>query len=430
MPADSVSTVHRVEVVGLGSFRRFALPAFIGLFAALPGRAQAPDGSSQDAPLPPDLIALAAHDVVHSDRGPRIFVAPGDRDRVTLRLSVPLGPELDHRAAAPLLLRLAEARTRGIADAVGAQFEFGASVHALAYTVTGATRDLDQLAYLLRLASRDPGLAEGLPAARAREAALQTRLAETGEGRLEASLLSLGAPDAPTLERVRDRIRTFSQADLRRVWRETHPPRVMTVLVVGDVETPPLLAALEGLGAETSAPPIAPGPVSPPPAPTQGDLLRSWYGVAWRVEPALDPRTAVLAALTSRWLRDRADAFEAHVRVWEGRDSDVVAVLGSAFDRGSRSMRGALDGWARAVADDASDGDVLETSQRLGLQLRLQSRTPAGRAHLIGRFIDAGGSPDAAARYVARLEAVHLSDLRAFVSSVAATAPDVARVGR
>lgn len=415
----------------MGSFRRFVILAVLSSFAAPPLIAQSGQSApSAQLPVAADWAALTAEQLVHSERGPRIYIAPGDPDLVTLRLSVPLDDRLDHRAAAPLLLRLAEARTRGIADAVGVQLEFGASVHALSYTVTGATRDLDQLAYLLRLASLDPGAADGLPAARAREAARQTRLAETGEGRLEATLLGRSAPGAVAPEQVRDRIRTFSRDDLRRVWRDTHQPHAMTVLVVGNVEATLLLAALEGLAPPASPPPFAPGRVPPPPAPTDGDLLRSWYGVSWRVEPALDPRTAVLAALTTRWLRERAADFEAQVRIWEGRDGDVIAVIGSAFDRGLRAMRDALDQWAPAVVEAVPDDEVLATGQRLGLQLRLQSRTPSGRAHLIGRFLDADRAPDAAARYVAELESVDRPGLRALVARLTTGEPGIARAGR
>lgn len=383
------------------------------------------------SPLAAQFDGLRLHAVAHAPDAPRILVADvADSDRVALRVSVPLNSSVDALAAAPILLRLANQRIRGLADALGLRIEFGRSAHALSYSVAGPAVEIDQLAYLLRMATRDPGAAAGFGALRAEEVARLTRLAETGEGQLEARLRVSTSGGDPDAEQVRDRQRTLSVTDLRRVWRELHAPAQMSVVVIGKVDETVLLAALSGLGEADPAPTPPDASRARTPSPARGDLLRRWYGGAWTFAPALDARTAVVAALASRRLRsDRAD-FEAWVRVWEGRSADRIAVFGAAFERGRSAMTRAVDGWIGAVLERLNDDEVRDVARRLSFELQVQARTPWGRAHLVGRFIEAGLPPDAAADYLSELDRVDAAGIRAYLEPLQTGAPVTARVGR
>ncbi|NNK64738.1 MAG: insulinase family protein, partial [Gemmatimonadetes bacterium] len=295
---------------------------------------------AQDSAPRDSFDLLVARESADPTGLPRILIldAPG-ADLVTLRLSVPVDPGVDPTTAAPILRRLALNRIAGTAATLGAEVEAGASAAALSYTVTGALVDLDHLAYILRQATAMPLESEGFAAARGELEAGLARIGETGEGRVEAELRGRSNPAEASIAEVRERVRRLSFQDLETVWRTTHDPERMTLVVVGDVATPVLLAALSGLGSERRPdPPSAPLPPSPP-VRDRPDILRQWYGFAWRSSPTFDPRAVVTAALAARQLRDERDGYEAYVRLWEGRSHDVLAVVGSAYPRDAAALR-------------------------------------------------------------------------------------------
>lgn len=373
---------------------------------------------------------LVARQTAHPSGFPRILVLddPGS-PLVTFRLSVPLAPGVDAAAAAPIILALAEERIRGSAATLGAQIDFGATAFSVAYTVTGALADLDHLTYLLRQATAAPRPGEGFAVARSVLEGRLTRIGETGEGRIEAELRSQAAPEEASVAEVRNRLRRLELADVERIWEESHRPEQMTLVVVGDVAMPVLLAALSGLGA---APP--PGPALPPlqpslPSPDRPDLLRRWYGFGWSSSPTLDPRTAVAGALAARHLREERSGYEAYVRLWEGRHHDVLAVVGTAYPRDAAALHRRLSALPTELAETLDAGVVREVVERLRWTMMGQSRTPWGRANLVGRFFDTGAGPDAARRYIEEMRGLTADDMRSYLLELAGTPPVVAEVG-
>jgi predicted Zn-dependent peptidase len=200
-------------------------------------------------------------------------------------------------------------------------------------------------------------------------------------------------------------------------------------VVVGDVATPVLLAALAGLGVaapeEAQRTPIAPSP----PSQDRPDILRQWIGLAWANSPAFDPRAVVAASLASQSLREGQDGYEAYVRLWEGRSQDVLALVGSAYGADARALRRRLSALPGQLAESISAEQVDDVVRRLHWNLISQARTPWGRANLVGRFIETDGSPDAARRYIDRLLAVTVDDLVAFFGELASARPVTVEAG-
>lgn len=387
--------------------------------------------SAQDAPAADHGALLTPQAPIHPTGFPRILMldAPGSA-LVTFRLSIPVGSDVDAATAAPILQRLAEDRIRGTAATLGAEIEAGASATAISYTVTGALADLDHLTFLLRQATAAPRESQGFAAARGELEARLARIGETGEGRVESTLRALATPGEASVSDVRDRVRRLTFADLERLWRDSHVPARTTLVVVGDVSTPALLAALTGLGA--TPPPDPPrAPLAPsPPAQDRPDLLRRWFGFAWSSAPTFDPRAVVAASLAARHLRDQQDGYEAYVRLWEGRNRDVLAVVGSAYGRDATALRRRLSTLPADVATSLDEAVVADVVRRLHWSLLAQARTPWGRANLVGRFLEAGAPPDAVRRYVDGLLAVDAAAVRAFLDALGDAAPVQAEAGQ
>lgn len=396
-----------------------------GVAAPLAGQ-----GGADVAPAP-GAAALTARELVNPLGTPRILILDEpEGDLVSFRLSVPVPAEVDAATAAPILQRMAEQRMAGTAATLGARVEAGSTAQALTYTVTGALADLDHLTFLLRQATRAPRANEGFRSARNEVESRLTRLGETGAGRLEARLRAQAAPGEPSLAQVRERIRSFGFGDLLRVWQATHEADAMTLVVAGDVSMPVLLAAISGLGD-----PGEPGAMEAPPRPSppvrdRPDILRGWFGVAWPAPRPLDPRSAVAAVLASRWMEAEQRDYEAYVRLWEGRRGDVLAVLGTAYDRGDAGMRRTVRSLPTSLADSLDPDTVAEIGRRLALNLLAQARTPWGRVNAVGRFIDAGLAPDAAARWVAEVEGVDVEAVRGWLRDAAGGRSVSAEAGR
>lgn len=389
---------------------------------ALPGT-----GRSQ-TPVDP----LVPDSVLRAPGFPAIVRLPAPtRGVVTLRLSIPLRETPREAGAGRLLEALARERMSGPAATLGAQMETGRTPWGLVYTVSGPVADLDYLVYLLREAARFPGADEGrlVPERRALDEALR-RLEETGGGRVEAALRQGATPGQPPVEGTRGSVVSLSAGLLRDVWARSHHPDSMTLVVLGAVADPVLLATLAGLGAgaDVTAPPALDGPAPTSPPPGRVETLRRWYGAAWSTAGPLDPRAAVAAVLLSRHLRQDATDYEAQVRLWETPDRTVLGVVGAAYPARFAALRSRVDGLLAATAGELEPGEVAGVAARARRDLLLQARTPWGRVHLVGRFLDAGLSGGAARAYLDQLATLDDASIRAFLTAMAAAAPVRAEV--
>jgi predicted Zn-dependent peptidase len=384
-------------------------------------------GLAQAAPDP-----LVPDSVLRAPGFPAIMRLPGPApDVVSLRLSIPLDERPAEAGAGRLLVALAGARMAGPAATLGARIETGRTPWGLVYTVSGPAADLDFLAFLLREATRAPSDADGrLQRERAALDASLGRLEETGGGRVAAALRREATPGHPPVDGTRGSVMGLSASLLRDVWARSHHADAMTLLVLGDVADPVLLASLAGLGApaDTPRPPPLEGPAPTSPAPGPVQTLRHWYGAAWSTPAPLDPRAAAASVLLARHLRDEARDYEAQVRLWETRDHTVVAVVGAAYPARAGAWRARLEGLLEATAGELEAGEVREVAERARRDLLLQARTPWGRVHLVGRFVDAGLGPGGARAYVNGLGALDLDAVRTFLTALQASRPARAEV--
>lgn len=382
--------------------------------------------SAQAVPVEPGVSdPLVPDSVLHAPGFPRIVRLPAPAPGVvTLRLSIPLVESPAEAGAGRLIETLAHARVEGPASTLGARLETGRTPWGIVYTVTGPAADLDHLVFLLREATRAPTVDEGvLRRERLELEERLRRLEETGGGRVEAQLRATATAGEAPIDGTRGTLPRLSGAVLRDVWARSHHPEGMTLLVLGEVADPVLLATIAGLGAEPglAAPPPLAGPAPAAPAPADVETLRQWHGRAWSSAGPLDPRAALVAVLLSRHLRDDDRSYEAQIRLWETDGHTVVAAIGAAYPAQAGALRTRLDRMLTTTASELGEAEVRDVAETARRDLLLQARTPWGRAHLVGRFLDAGLGPGAAREYVDRLGALDLATVRAFIDQLAAT---------
>lgn len=387
------------------------------ILAALPGLVPSAELSAQATPdaLVPDSVLVAPG-------FPRIVRLPAPSPGiVSLRLSIPLDERPAEAGAGQLLQELATRRATGPASNLGARLESGRTPWGIVYTVTGPVADLDYLAYVLREATRaptsDPARLD--PLRNELDERLR-RLEETGAGRIEASLREQASPEPP-LEGTRGTLPTLGGGRLHELWARTHRPERMTLLVSGDVADPVLLATMSGLGAgpDVTPPPPLETPAPAPPRPATLQTLRRWHGVAWSVAGVLDARAAVAAALLGDRLRADRNDYEAQVRLWEAPSRTVIVAIGAAYGNDATVLSRRLAELPRATAENLRPGEVAGVARRLREDLVLQARTPWGRVHLVGRFLDAGQDGLAATRYLESLETMGDAEIRSFLLELA-----------
>lgn len=394
-----------------------SLFCLLGVLATA-GMAGAQDTATAGDPLVPDSV-------LDAPGFPSIVRLPGPVPGVVaLRLSIPLAEGATEAGAGRLIETLARRRLSGPAERSGARVESGRTPWGLVYTISGPTADLDHLAFLLREATRAPTGQESVVARERRNmrAALH-RAEETGGGRIDAALRLEAAPGHAPVDGTRASVPALSAARLRDVWARSHRPEAMTLLVLGDVADPVLLASLGGLGVGAEATPAAGAAGAPRPGPGPGGVqtLRQWYGVAWSTAGPLDPRGAVAAVLLADRLRENPTRdYEAEVRLWETSEHTVLAVVGAAYPARAGALRNRIDRLLETTAGDLPPGLVRDIAQRAYRDLVLQARTPWGRVHLVGRFLDAGLGPGGARAYLDALAEMDESVLDRFLTDLAA----------
>lgn len=400
----------------------------VGLAVAVlqtsPSRAADPPQVVGGDPLRPDTVLVVPG-------GPRVILVNSVGGGVAaLRLSVPLieGPA---EAGAGVILRdLALQRMRGLAGPVGAHISASRTPWGLAYAVEGAAADLEYLAYLLREAVAEP---EGDPLAlgqsRQRLAAKIARESETPSGRLIAELRRAAAPGLPPLYGTAGTVAGLDVARIREVWRRSHRPEAMTLVVAAAVVPEVVLASVKGMGAVGS--PVGPpldAPAPPEPSPARAHPLRTWYGEAFDAGLPSDPHAAVAVRLISDILRERSHGFEAGVQLLALRDRWLLVVAGAAYGRDERAMRTVISGVLAETRSALTPQAVGAVVERLRRDILFEARTPAGLVERIGQASDITGAASAASVYMAALERVDLQSLSAFWDAMISTGPTTAEV--
>lgn len=398
-----------------------------GLLPMLAGSALAGQlpGSPPDVPRPP----LAPDAVLDIPGGPRLihFEAPGTA-AASLRLSIPLGEAPAEAGSGRVLVLAALERVRPLAHRVGARIEGVRTFHGIAYTVTGPSAAFDHLAWLVRELVREPDQA-GISGALARLRVELEQGGETPSGVLESRLREGVAPELPPLSGSPATLAALDWTRVREVWRRSHLREVMTVVAAAPVPVEVLLAGIldagvpEGGGGEGGAP--------PPPRSGQrvrSEVLRSWYGEAYPIDTADDPRSAVAARMMAARLESLPGRVEAGVQLWELGGRAALVVTGAAYSGEASTMRRTIQGIREGVTRDVTPGEVEQIVGDLRAETLLGARSNRGLAAVVGYHLDATGDPLGAQVFLESLAALDHAAMSAFLQDLLQRSPVVADV--
>ena len=373
-------------------------------------------------PLEPDAL-------LDVPGGPRLihFQAPGTAV-AALRLSIPLAESPSEAGAGRVLVLAALARVEPLALRVGARVEGSRTFHGIVYTVSGPSSAFDHLAWLLRELVRDPDEA----AVRGAVERLRTSLdggRETPAGVLDTRLREGVSPSLPPLSGSPASLTGLSPDRVRGLWSRTHVRERMTVVASAPVPVEVLLAGVldagvpEGLGGpavEQSLPP------STERARTQ--VLRSWYGEAYVVEMADDPRSAVAARLMAERLRTLPGRVEAGVQLWELGGRAALVVTGAAYPTDAAAMRRTIQGIREDVLSAADPATIARIVGELRSETLLGARSGPGLVSVVGYHLDATGDPAGARTFLEALNRVDGATMSSFLSELRARTPVTADV--
>lgn len=394
------------------------LAALVLTTAALPGGARA-----QTSPFAPDTV-------LQPSGGPRIVMlgTPGE-GVAALRLAVPLREGPAEVGAGQILRELALHRMETLARPVGVRVSVSRTPWGMAYTVEGAAADFEYLAYLLREAVAEP-IVTGPDFGDARLSLRSTaaRARETPGALLLSRLRAAAAPGMPSLEGTPATVDGLDAGLVRSVWRRSHQSSAMTLVVSAPVVPEVVLAATRGLGApEADARGPLDGP-APDPARPDAETLRAYFGLAFQSTPVEDPHPQVAAILVARHLQGAGAGFELGIQLWELPDRWVLALTGRAYPRAAAAMRTTVSN-ALPGTRDALDADLVEQAVALvRRETMLRAQTAAGLVGVVGRAMEVGGDPLAAARYLDTLSAVDSASIRDYMDRLIRLGPVRAEV--
>lgn len=408
------------------SFRMAAL-----VMAALPLVA-VPSLSGQGAAAPAlgSRSALGPDAVLEIPGGPRLihFEAPGTAV-ASLRLSIPLSESPAEAGAGRVLVLAALDRVGPLARRVGARIEGVRTFHGVAYTVTGPSAAFDHLAWLVRELVREPDQA-GIERAVARLRVELEQGGETPSGVLDTRLRDGVAPGLPPLSGSPASLAGLDWSRIRDVWGRSHVRADMTVVAAAPVPVEVLLAGIldagvpEGNGGEApdSAPAGAGG------ARVRSQVLRSWYGEAYPIDQADDPRSAVAARLMASRLQSIPGRVEAGVELWELGGRAALVVTGAAYAADAVAMRRTIQGIRESVARDLQPGEVERVVGDLRAETLLGARSNRGLVAVVGYHVDATGDPLGAQVFLESLGALDQTSVSAFLQDLLQRTPVVADV--
>jgi predicted Zn-dependent peptidase len=371
--------------------------------------------------------ALSPDSILRLPEGPQLVLFSNPGASVTaLRVSVLLDEEAHEAGAARLLQAHALQRVRSAASSVGAVVTATRTPWGIAYTVVGPQTHFEYMAWILRQAVSEPNLDRvQFLRARAEVEDEVERVAETPPGVLAERLWSQISPSESRLDGSHASLQQITPGSVRQLWARTHRPDRMTVVASGPVTVDPIIAALKDLvgSADAGPPQRADARAVPPPDRGRPQVLRRWYGEAFLAGDPTDPHAEVLALMAGRSLRQGSQGYEAGVELWELDRTRILAVTGAAYGRNASAMtariRGLLEETRAAITPEAAAG----AAAGIRFQLLADARTPDGLVNLVGRHMDATGTPTGALDYLRRLDQVTASSLETFLATVESSGP-------
>ncbi len=347
----------------------------------------------------------------------------GSDDVVTLRLSIPLEESPEEAGAGQLLRSLAQDRMEILAARVGARARVTRHGTALVYEISGASQDLDFLAWILREGLAPPDMGRFQEVRRTALAQVARRL-ETPQGVLALQLREALAPGSPPPQGTISGLERMDAARLSAVWARSHRLDAALLVVVANLPTEVILASLTDLG----LPEAGPHPALPPGAPTgeprpRPEVIRLWLAEGWSIEGGRDPRALVAVRLISETIQDRRGDYELGVELWEVGRRWALVLSGAAYPRSQQAMRTRLQGLLRETAERITEEGVRLHSAEVRREFMDTARTPWGLAELAGQALDMGEGPDEMESMIQELTQLEAGDLRRFLESLSAGTP-------
>jgi len=404
---------------------RAQVAAPVLLLFALPIGAQSPAGAERKAFLPP----LTPDVVMEVPGGPLLvhFEAPGT-SVASLRLSLRLSESPHEAGAGRILVGAALDRVEPLALRVGARIEGVRSFHGISYTVSGPSAAFDHLAWLLRELVREPEQA-GVGRALERLRSTEEGGRETPAGVLDTRLREGIAPGVPPLSGTAASLAGMSFPLVRDLWSRTHTRGGMTVVAAAPVPVEVLLAGIldAGMPDGGGGPPI-PATSAGTPSRARSQVLRSWYGEAYRIDTPDDPRSAVAARLMAQRLRSLPGRVEAGVQLWELGGSAALVVTGAAYPGDAAAMRRTIQGIREEVASRSDPLDVRRIIEEIRGETLLGARGNRGLVSVVGYHLDATGDPAGAQTFLDVLAGLDETSVGSYLRELLTKTPVVADV--
>ncbi|HEX7240898.1 MAG TPA: hypothetical protein VF263_11565 [Longimicrobiaceae bacterium] len=379
-------------------------------------------GDTAARPAGPLPAAVAGMVTVH--RQPAIPI-------VALRLSLLADDPPGYAGAGHLFQHRVVPSLREQVRRVGGEVQEVRGSDAVVYTVVGPASELGFLAEVLRSALRVPAFSEG-EVARASRALEDERNAEWEtaaahvRARLRASLLPADLPAAGTAAAAG----RLTPDALAAVWGEMYRPERVSVVAVGDVEVGQVREAFARLpdAAEPGLGETAPDtmPAAPPVAP---EATRGWLGLGYSASDADPVALTVTARLLRQTLRERLPASaQVEAEHWWTRQGQALVAVVASQPAGLAAARRAVRASLTALRDDLDADRVRGAAAGVRRDMLFYARKPEHMAEVVGGFIDREGSPDAAQRFYAAVEAVDEEAVRRVLDALAERTPTLVDV--
>ncbi|MYI05801.1 MAG: hypothetical protein F4059_00375 [Gemmatimonadetes bacterium] len=303
-----------------------------------------------------------------------------------IRVSMPLDPVWP--AAARMLVEQALDRAGNRAAAIGAEVWGGIRDGRIVFHAIGDARDSDELAWVIRLLTAEPGTV-GTAAAISRERARLEQLAETPRGRLllemESRVTGTGPGSALPAARA---------ADVHAMWQRSHARDRIRIFVLGDLSLPWVLADLSRIGAPPRSAPGAPYLPEPVRLSFPESPLYSWSAAAFTLGPAHDPAVLAAAAALRAGLRG-IDVANAAVTVLEGPPDGSGWIGVTARATRSREADAALNSALELLTEEGFDAWWAQGAAIARSDFLAAAATPGGWMALSDRYFSADGTTSA-----------------------------------
>lgn len=367
---------------------------------------------------------LRPDSVLRLPEGPELVVFSTPGASVTaIRISVILEEPAREAGAARVLQEQALQRVRTAAMSVGASVSATRTPWGVSYTVVGPPSHFEYMAWILRESVGEPSVdrVQFLRALEQVEGEVE-RLAETPHGLISARLWRQLNPEVPPFTGSLATLESLTPLAVHDLWLDTHQPDRMNVVVAGPQSIESIIAAFKDLSGSLGAAPPQTSDGRPLPGQDRGgvQVLRRWYGQAYVAGDPTDPHAEVLALLAGEHLRDGNAGYDAGVELWDLADRRIIAVTGAAYGRNASSVQARITGLLDETRAGLSPDVVAAATARLRFEHLISARTSEGLVNLVGRHMDGTGDPEAALRYLDRVDQVTAASLEDFVAGMEA----------